>query len=120
MQRDRDRDNSFLRIGSLNVKVKSTREAFGYLLGGKSAHSSGGMERVHHKNWGSADNIPEVEVNGDKEKDNNRNMMPPPTSLPHNLVRKKKTRRVNGGSPTIKESDSDDSACGFGSDWHSP
>jgi len=63
-------------------------------------------------------------VNGDKDKDDNdsKDMMPPPTSLPHHSVRKKKTRRVNGGSPTIKEnvSDSDDSACGFGSDWHSP
>lgn len=53
----RDRDSSFLRIGSLNVKVKSTREAFGYLLG-KSNSSTG----VVHKNWGSADNLPEVEV----------------------------------------------------------
>lgn len=56
----RDRDNSFLRIGSLNVKVKSTREAFGYLLG--KTTSSSGMERVVHKNWGSADNLPDDEV----------------------------------------------------------
>lgn len=56
----RDRDSSFLRIGSLNVKVKSTREAFGYLLGKSS--SSSGMDRVVHKNWGSADNLPEGEV----------------------------------------------------------
>lgn len=56
----RDRDSSFLRIGSLNVKVKSTREAFGYLLG--KSHSTSGMDRTLHKNWGSADNIPEGEV----------------------------------------------------------
>ncbi|CAL8148375.1 unnamed protein product [Orchesella dallaii] len=114
----RDRDSSFLRIGSLNVKVKSTREAFGYLLG-KSASSSG-IERMLHKNWGSADNLPEVEVNGDKDKE----MMPPPSIITHsNSNKKKKTRRVNEGSPPIKEtrSDSDsDNACGFGSTWQSP
>lgn len=54
----RDRDSSFLRIGSLNVKVKSTREAFGYLLG-KSTSST---ERPFHKTWESEDNIPETEV----------------------------------------------------------
>ncbi|ODM89844.1 Ankyrin repeat domain-containing protein SOWAHC [Orchesella cincta] len=113
----RDRDSSFLRIGSLNVKVKSTREAFGYLLG-KSASSSG-IERMLHKNWGSADNLPEVEVNGDKDKQ----MMPPPHVINHNSNKKKKTRRVNDGSPPIKETRSDsesDTACGFGSDWNSP
>jgi len=59
MELQRERDSSFLRIGSLNVKVKSTREAFGYLLG--KSTSSASIDRVH-KNWGSVDNIPEVEV----------------------------------------------------------
>jgi hypothetical protein len=58
------RDSSFLRIGSLNVKVKSTRDAFGYFLGKSTSSSS--MDRVHdrvQKTWGgSADNLPEIEV----------------------------------------------------------
>ena len=51
---------SFLRIGSLNVRVKKTTEAFGNFLG--KSNSSASIERILHKNWGSADNIPEAEV----------------------------------------------------------
>lgn len=53
----RERENSFLRIGSLNVKVKSTRELSKYFLGKSTSSSS------IQKTWGSVDNLPEIEVN---------------------------------------------------------
>jgi hypothetical protein len=49
-----ERDLGFLRIGSLNVRVKRTTEAFSNFLGvGQSS------EKIH-KTWGSADNIQQV------------------------------------------------------------
>lgn len=76
-----EKDLGFLRIGSLNVRVKKTTEAFSNFLGvGSSSNnlqynsSLGGHRMVHarssvpssasfdkiHKTWGSADNIPPV------------------------------------------------------------
>lgn len=62
----------FLRIGSLNVRVKKTTEAFSNFLGvGSNQHrippnmrssappNSAYFDKVH-KTWGSADNIPQV------------------------------------------------------------
>jgi hypothetical protein len=49
-----EKDLGFLRIGSLNVRVKRTTEAFSNFLGvGQSS------EKIH-KTWGSADNIQQV------------------------------------------------------------
>jgi hypothetical protein len=49
-----EKDLGFLRIGSLNVRVKRTTEAFSNFLGvGQSS------EKLH-KTWGSADNIQQV------------------------------------------------------------
>lgn len=49
-----EKDLRFLRIGSLNVRVKRTTEAFSNFLGvGQSS------EKLH-KTWGSADNIQQV------------------------------------------------------------
>lgn len=72
-----EKDLGFLRIGSLNVRVKKTTEAFSNFLGvGSSTMPNGsGHRALHarssapartenfdklHKNWGSADNIPPV------------------------------------------------------------
>lgn len=49
-----EKDLGFLRIGSLNVRVKRTTEAFSNFLGvGQSSDKL-------HKTWGSADNIQRV------------------------------------------------------------
>lgn len=78
-----EKDLGFLRIGSLNVRVKKTTEAFSNFLGvgtnnnhgqysntvGNGAshrmlHARNSVPKSHdqydklHKNWGSADNIP--------------------------------------------------------------
>lgn len=45
-------EHGFLRIGSLNVRVKKTTEAFSNFLGV-------GGDKLH-KNWGSADDLPQV------------------------------------------------------------
>ncbi|XP_021950465.1 uncharacterized protein LOC110847777 isoform X2 [Folsomia candida] len=111
----RERDSSFLRIGSLNVKVKSTtRDAFGYFLGKSTSSSS--MDRVQ-KTWGSD---PETE-----ERDKDKQMMPPPPPsgllLRHKPSKRRQKRAID--SDIIKESKSDsdsDSAFGFGQEWMSP
>ena len=70
-----EKDLGFLRIGSLNVRVKKTTEAFSNFLGVGSTQTRVPMttysrssipasqqayfEKVH-KTWGSADNIPQV------------------------------------------------------------
>jgi hypothetical protein len=54
-----DKDLGFLRIGSLNVRVKRTTEAFSNFF-----HHQHNNERIH-KTWGSADNIQEVKINHD-------------------------------------------------------
>lgn len=56
-----DKDLGFLRIGSLNVRVKKTTEAFSNFLGVGNSGSVGdsGFDRVQ-KSWGSADNITKV------------------------------------------------------------
>lgn len=60
-----EKDLGFLRIGSLNVRVKKTTEAFSNFLG---VGNSGGiapidptLEKVH-KSWGSADNVFKVRI----------------------------------------------------------
>jgi len=61
VEQQRERDSSFLRIGSLNVKVKSTtKEAFGYFLG--KSHSSSSFDKMMQKRWGSAENLPENQI----------------------------------------------------------
>jgi len=58
-QRERD-SNSFLRIGSLNVRVKKTTEAFGNFIG--KSNSASNIERILNKKWGSTESLPETEV----------------------------------------------------------
>nr|XP_037867107.1 ankyrin repeat domain-containing protein SOWAHC isoform X2 [Bombyx mori] len=125
----------FLRIGSLNVRVKKTTEAFSNFLGVGATRSSAYMPKSArerderrsddgelHKTWGSADNI---------QKDDK--LMPPPMS---SKVRRRGATgrrgvgaahsrstpstpdqpRAQMGVPEERDSDSD-SAAGFHSAW---
>ncbi|XP_011313974.1 ankyrin repeat domain-containing protein SOWAHB isoform X2 [Fopius arisanus] len=76
-----EKDLGFLRIGSLNVRVKRTTEAFSQFLG---VASSGNNEKIH-KSWGSADNIQE------------NKMMPPPKYAP---IKKRRSRRAQDFTPS--------------------
>ncbi|KOC64088.1 Ankyrin repeat domain-containing protein SOWAHB [Habropoda laboriosa] len=51
-----EKEPGFLRIGSLNVRVKRTTEAFSQFLGVATSSASSNHEKIH-KNWGSADNV---------------------------------------------------------------
>lgn len=57
-----EKDMGFLRIGSLNVRVKKTTEAFSNFLGvgGSSSINNVDAPEKMHKYWGSADNITQV------------------------------------------------------------
>ncbi|XP_042867962.1 ankyrin repeat domain-containing protein SOWAHC-like [Penaeus japonicus] len=117
----------FLRIGSLNVKVRKTTEAFNNLL-------SREVESKLHRSWGSSDSIPDA----DKESKS----MPPPKFGP---IKKRKTKRdrdfvatrpvsaypalapteettstssTASTVPPINADSDSDSAYGFGSEWH--
>ncbi|XP_011495118.1 PREDICTED: ankyrin repeat domain-containing protein SOWAHA [Ceratosolen solmsi marchali] len=71
-----EKDLGFLRIGSLNVRVKRTTEAFSQFLG-VTNNASSNNEKIH-KIWGSADNLPADKV------------MPPPNYTP---IKKRRSRR---------------------------
>ncbi|KAK0180631.1 hypothetical protein PV327_002994 [Microctonus hyperodae] len=73
-----EKDLGFLRIGSLNVRVKRTTEAFSQFLG--VATSTNTNHEKIHKTWGSADNIQE------------HKMMPPPRYAPIKKRRSKKAQ----------------------------
>ncbi|XP_049830135.1 ankyrin repeat domain-containing protein SOWAHA-like [Schistocerca gregaria] len=111
-----EKDLGFLRIGSLNVRVKKTTEAFSNFLG------VGINSDKIHKTWGSADNIQQVD----------RRRMPPPKAAP---LKKRRSRHGaadftgsystpstppsqsrTANSEPGQDSDSD-SACGFGNNW---
>ncbi|EEB19214.1 ankyrin repeat-containing protein, putative [Pediculus humanus corporis] len=118
-----EKESGFLRIGSLNVRVKRTTEAFSnYFLGGQSSDKL-------LKSWGSADNVHE----------NDKKLMQPPKS---GAIKKRKSKRevdyahsrstpttpVQHRSSTIsvgsvenyEQQDSDsDTAAGFGAQWQS-
>ncbi|KAK1118757.1 hypothetical protein K0M31_014757 [Melipona bicolor] len=80
-----EKDLGFLRIGSLNVRVKRTTEAFSQFLGvatsssASSSSSSNNNEKIH-KSWGSADNV-----------QLDQKMMPPPKYAP---IKKRRSRRA--------------------------
>ncbi|RVE46699.1 hypothetical protein evm_008662 [Chilo suppressalis] len=124
----------FLRIGSLNVRVKKTTEAFSNFLGVGATRSSAYIPKSArdreerrsddgelHKSWGSADNIQKEDK-----------LMPPPMS---NKVRRRGASGRKGlsshsrSTPSTpdqpraqigvgEEADSDsDSAAGFHSAW---
>ncbi|XP_017759839.1 PREDICTED: ankyrin repeat domain-containing protein SOWAHB isoform X1 [Eufriesea mexicana] len=74
-----EKDLGFLRIGSLNVRVKRTTEAFSQFLGVATSSASSNHEKIH-KSWGSADNV-QLE----------QKMMPPPKYAP---IKKRRSRRA--------------------------
>ncbi|XP_031776447.1 ankyrin repeat domain-containing protein SOWAHC isoform X3 [Apis florea] len=75
----RKKDLGFLRIGSLNVRVKRTTEAFSQFLGVATSSASSNHEKIH-KSWGSADNV-----------QLDQKMMPPPKYAP---IKKRRSRRA--------------------------
>ncbi|XP_024872699.1 ankyrin repeat domain-containing protein SOWAHB isoform X3 [Temnothorax curvispinosus] len=52
-----EKDLGFLRIGSLNVRVKRTTEAFSQFLGVATSSTASSNNEKIHKSWGSADNV---------------------------------------------------------------
>ncbi|XP_017880459.2 ankyrin repeat domain-containing protein SOWAHB isoform X5 [Ceratina calcarata] len=74
-----EKDLGFLRIGSLNVRVKRTTEAFSQFLGVATNSGSSNHEKMH-KSWGSADNV-----------QLDQKMMPPPKYAP---IKKMRSRRM--------------------------
>ncbi|XP_076050986.1 ankyrin repeat domain family member sosondowah [Oratosquilla oratoria] len=122
----KEASTGFLRIGSLNVKVRKTTEAFNQLLSRDS-------DAKLHRAWGSSDSI------HDADKDN-KSMMPPPKFGP---IKKRKTKKgadfisrpvslpqgllesstpsstvMTTQLPPINADSDSDSAYGFGSEWH--
>ncbi|XP_058456702.1 uncharacterized protein LOC131434069 [Malaya genurostris] len=141
-----EKDSGFLRIGSLNVRVKKTTEAFSNFLGvgnnttrlpqnlRTSAPPTSAYFEKLHKSWGSADNIPHEDET-----------MPPPQ---YGSVKKRRPKRdteydsandhfsqsvpttpsqsrapigilsENPDTESENPGDSDsDTACGFDSNW---
>ncbi|XP_046734435.1 ankyrin repeat domain-containing protein SOWAHB isoform X2 [Diprion similis] len=135
----RKKDIGFLRIGSLNVRVKRTTEAFSQFLGVATSNASTTNEKIH-KSWGSADNI-----------QTDHKVMPPPKYAPIKKRRSKRAQDFNSHqrnnnphpqghgqvtdppqrrfaqqppqvnvevTPSPPQNDSDsDNACGFDSAW---
>ncbi|XP_014482375.1 PREDICTED: ankyrin repeat domain-containing protein SOWAHC isoform X2 [Dinoponera quadriceps] len=87
----RKKDLGFLRIGSLNVRVKRTTEAFSQFLGvatssSNSSNTAGSNNEKIHKSWGSADNV-----------QLDQKMMPPPKYAP---IKKRRSRRAQDFGPS--------------------
>ncbi|KAL7288444.1 hypothetical protein TKK_0017527 [Trichogramma kaykai] len=74
-----EKDLGFLRIGSLNVRVKRTTEAFSQFLGVTTNNTASSNEKIH-KSWGSADHLPQADQ-----------LMPPPKYGP---IKKRRSRRA--------------------------
>ncbi|KAI9554786.1 hypothetical protein GHT06_020063 [Daphnia sinensis] len=123
----------FLRIGSLNVRVKKTTEAFNNLLSSAGGSGTFSNTKTYNKPWGSIDNLAISAVEGQ--------LMPPPNK--QGTVKKKRPKdwpQPLISSPTMLhhsnsfngrpiqsalvenkeeyENDSD-SAYGFGNNWQS-
>ncbi|XP_014482377.1 PREDICTED: ankyrin repeat domain-containing protein SOWAHC isoform X3 [Dinoponera quadriceps] len=86
-----EKDLGFLRIGSLNVRVKRTTEAFSQFLGvatssSNSSNTAGSNNEKIHKSWGSADNV-----------QLDQKMMPPPKYAP---IKKRRSRRAQDFGPS--------------------
>ncbi|KAL0105443.1 hypothetical protein PUN28_016835 [Cardiocondyla obscurior] len=75
-----EKDLGFLRIGSLNVRVKRTTEAFSQFLGVATSSTTSNNNEKIHKSWGSADNV-QLE----------QKLMPPPKYAP---IKKRRSRRL--------------------------
>ncbi|XP_034951147.1 ankyrin repeat domain-containing protein SOWAHB [Chelonus insularis] len=138
-----EKDLGFLRIGSLNVRVKRTTEAFSQFLGVASSTSTN-HDKIH-KTWGSADNIQEHALmpppkyapikkrRSKRAQDFNslRNQhaaSQPSTPLPQNKgvinkspkfknKRPSSTTAVTPTTPIISHDSDSDGACGFDASW---
>ncbi|XP_068892414.1 CARD- and ANK-domain containing inflammasome adapter protein-like isoform X2 [Tenebrio molitor] len=118
--RKKPSDLGFLRIGSLNVRVKKTTEAFSNFLGVGSGSVNAletTTEKVH-KGWGSADNVNQENISpgpkgGFVKKKSKRPYSSGLNSTPG--TPKQLARNLNAAFPA-NESDSD-SAAGFDSQW---
>ncbi|XP_011160241.1 ankyrin repeat domain-containing protein SOWAHB [Solenopsis invicta] len=75
-----EKDLGFLRIGSLNVRVKRTTEAFSQFLGVATSSTANNNNEKIHKSWGSADNV-----------QLDQKLMPPPKYAP---IKKRRSRRT--------------------------
>ncbi|CAG9821581.1 unnamed protein product [Phaedon cochleariae] len=113
-----EKDLGFLRMGSLNVRVKKTTEAFSNFLGVGTAtiNPLDPMEEKVHKGWGSADNVNKdnsgsIKGYGTKKKnrkpyESGRNSTPTTPRTP--------TRGFASFNPNDSDSDT---AAGFDSNW---
>ncbi|KAF5279104.1 hypothetical protein FQA39_LY05782 [Lamprigera yunnana] len=117
-----DKDLRFLRIGSLNIRVKRTTEAFSNFLGvgsGSSINPTDNIQEKVYKSWGSADNLSQ------------ESLMGAPKSCPGKRKTKKSMESFGvsstPGTPLqiqrsllnrnlLQDSDSD-TAAGFDSQW---
>jgi hypothetical protein len=130
-----EKDLRFLRIGSLNVRVKKTTAAFNNFLGvgqtatrlppnlaRTSAPPQAHLDKLH-KNWGSADNLQQADQvmmappkYGTKKRRNKRE-----ATESHSMpTTPSQTRATPIGilSEQPSEEYSDDSEAGFDSNWH--
>ncbi|XP_074032332.1 uncharacterized protein [Leptinotarsa decemlineata] len=114
-----DKDLGFLRIGSLNVRVKKTTEAFSNFLGvgGGTISPLDTMHEKVHKGWGSADNVNKETTNGiakgySSKKKNRRTYESGRNSTPST------PKTPNRSFSSFQNNDSDsDTAAGFDSNW---
>ncbi|XP_064215772.1 ankyrin repeat domain-containing protein SOWAHD isoform X2 [Tribolium castaneum] len=114
-----DKDLGFLRIGSLNVRVKKTTEAFSNFLGvgsGSVTALETTSEKVH-KGWGSADNVNQENINpGPKINTVKKKSKRPYSSGMNSTPGTPRQMSRNFSSFHTNDSDSD-SAAGFDSQW---
>ncbi|XP_044269219.1 ankyrin repeat domain-containing protein SOWAHC isoform X1 [Tribolium madens] len=114
-----DKDLGFLRIGSLNVRVKKTTEAFSNFLGVGSG-SVNALETTSekvHKGWGSADNVNQENINpGPKITTVKKKSKRPYSSGMNSTPGTPRQMSRNFSNFYTNDSDSD-SAAGFDSQW---
>ncbi|RZC32176.1 uncharacterized protein BDFB_009258 [Asbolus verrucosus] len=116
-----DKDLGFLRIGSLNVRVKKTTEAFSNFLGvgSGSVNALETMSEKVHKGWGSADNLNQQEDIGPGNKASfvkKKSKRPYSSGLNSTPGTPKQMSRNANSNFRMNDSDSD-SAAGFDSQW---
>lgn len=135
-----------MRIGSLNVRVKKTTEAFNNLLGSNSG-SSTKLEKLYSKQWGSIDGLAASVINATPCKqcpvfiahpivlNQDGQLMPPPSkhgkkkrsqpsiSLPMNFQHTNQFTCPPVQEPSTENKDDyktdSDSEYGFGNGWQS-
>ncbi|XP_050512872.1 ankyrin repeat domain-containing protein SOWAHA [Diabrotica virgifera virgifera] len=113
-----DKDLGFLRIGSLNVRVKKTTEAFSNFLGVGSANVAP-LDAVNEKilkGWGSADNISKEAMGAPKTYGSKKKYKKGFESGGNSTPSTPKTPTKNFHSLNFNDSDSD-TAAGFDSNW---